>query len=93
MIEAMRVSIVALKRKKAGARITGLFCVSISFTIFTPKEFAGTGLSLQKNPDEVKQLSAEKEQIITAQNETGDTPEVETKQGGGATFIVHLPLV
>jgi signal transduction histidine kinase len=48
----------------------GTLCVPISFTIFTAKEFARTGLSLQKKLAEVKTLSAEKEQILTTQNET-----------------------
>jgi two-component system NtrC family sensor kinase len=126
MLEVLRVSIVALKQKKAGAKILllgttgfllftiafvindyldykginrgllgtvfwhiGLFCVPISFTIFTAKEFARTGRSLQKKLEEVETLSAEKEQILTTQNETLER-QVTERTGELNQSLAHL---
>jgi two-component system NtrC family sensor kinase len=48
----------------------GLLCVPISMALYLAREFVQTSVSLQHNLNEVKQLSAEKEQILTTQNET-----------------------
>ena len=49
---------------------TSMICMSLSFSIYLAREFAFTSKDLEKKLEEVQQLSAEKQQILSTQNET-----------------------